>query len=159
MKDKIENILGKDINGATLRLLSDSDIENFASMKIKEMQYHIEGARKFGIEDNYCINFNAVDALKDLDDYTTLVIDYAGKTVGFTQLSDFPYYGKNNSGVQINNLYIKEEYRNKGIATSIIKELRANFDNITLEVWYEIDSLDKYRHMGFREIAKVMLLD
>ena len=156
MKDKIEGILGKDIDGVTLR---DNDIKEFASMKIKEMQYHIDSARKLGIEDNYCIDFNEEAAIKDLEDYTTLMINYDEKIVGFTQLSDFPYYGKNNSGIQIDNLYIKEEYRNKGIATSIIKEFRNNFDNVTLEVWYEIDSLDKYKHMGFREIAKIMLLD
>jgi hypothetical protein len=159
MKEKIDSILGLNIRGVTLKLLTYRDINEFASMKLSEMNYHIKWANKLGIQDNYCINFSKEDAIKDLEDYTTLIINYNDIIVWFIQMSDFPYYGKNTSGIQIDNLYIKEEYRDKGIAASIIRKLKSKFDNITLEIWYEMDSLEKYKHIGFREICKIMLLD
>ena len=158
-KEIIDIILEIKFDNIKLDLLKYNDIKEFALMKINEMRYHIQSAKKLGIQDNYCINFNEEDAINDLEEYNTFIIKYNNIVIGFIQISDFPYYGKDNVGIKIDNLYIKEQYRNKGIATNIINNLKNKFDNISLEVWYEIDSLKKYESIGFREIGKIMLLD
>lgn len=159
MDNRIRSLLGVNIDGVELRLLCEKDISEFSAMKVDEMRYHIKYADSLGIKDRYCIEFNGLDAVKDLCDYTTLIICCGDSIIGFIQISDFPYYGSSKSGIKIDNLFIKAEYRNKGVATDIIRKLRSKFDCITLEVWYELDNLEKYKHIGFREIAKVMLLD
>ena len=159
MDNIISGLLGVNIDGVELRLLCEKDINEFSAMKVDEMRYHIKYADSLGIEDRYFIEFNGLDAVKDLCDYTTLIICCGDSIIGFIQISDFPYYGSSKSGIKIDNLFIKEEYRSKGIATSIINKFRSEFDNITLELWYGMDTLEKYKHMGFREIGKIMLLD
>lgn len=158
-KEIIDIILEIKFDNIKLDLLKYNDIKEFALMKINEMRYHIQSAKKLGIQDNYCINFNEEDAINDLDEYNTFIIKYNNIVIGFIQISDFSYYGKDNTGIKIDNLYIKEQYRNKRIATNIINNLKNNFTNISLEVWYGIDSLEKYESIGFREIGKIMLLD
>ena len=158
-KEIIDIILEIKFDNIKLDLLNYNDIKEFALMKINEMRYHIQSAKKLGIQDNYCINFNEEDAINDLDEYNTFIIKYNNIVIGFIQISDFPYYGKDNTGIKIDNLYIKEQYRNKRIATNIINNLKNKFTNISLEVWYGIDSLKLYEKIEFREIGKIMLLD
>lgn len=158
-KEIIDVVLGIHIDSIKLDLLRYKDTKDFALMKQAEMRSHIASAVKFGIQDNYCINFSEQDALSDLEEYVTFVVKYNDTNVGFIQVSDFPYFGKDSRGIKLDNIYIKDEYRNKGIATSIIYSLRNKFNNIVMEVWYEIDALKLYEKIGLREIGKIMLLD
>ena len=158
-KEIIDVVLGICIDSIKLDLLRYKDIKDFALMKQAEMRSHITNAITLGIQDNYCINFSEQDALSDLEEYATFIIKYDNTSVGFIQVSDFPYFGKDSRGIKLDNIYIKDEYRNKGIATNIIYNLRNKFNNIVMEVWYEIDALKLYEKIGLREIGKIMLLD
>lgn len=158
-KEIIDVVFGICIDNIKLDLLGHNDRKEFALMKQAEMRSHIANAITFGIQDNYCINFSEQDALSDLEEYVTFIVKYNNTNVGFIQVSDFPYFGKDSSGIKLDNIYIKDEYRNKGIATSIINNLRSRFNNIVMEVWYEIDALKLYEKIGLREIGKIMLLD
>ena len=59
--------------------------------------------------------------------------------------------------VEINNIYVKEDYRNSGIASKLleymIKEIK-DIDNITLEVRVDNESaINLYKKFGFKIIG------
>lgn len=60
--------------------------------------------------------------------------------------------------IEINYIYVKEEYRKKGIATKLLQELiKENHDkeNITLEVnENNQNAINLYKKLGFIEVAK-----
>ena len=138
-----------------LEYIHPIDYEEFADMKLREMAYHVLYAEKLNIEDLYCKSYTEKQALASLDKYSTYMLKNSkNKTLGFVQLSDF--IGINTGrGVYVNNLYIKEEYRRIGIATSVLNYFTDKFNEVIFEAYYDIPGNKLYKDLGFIEIGKV----
>lgn len=133
------------------------EYEEFVDMKLKEMEHHVIYAEKLGIEDIYCSSYTEEQALKSLNKHKTYMLKSSeNKIFGFVQLSDFTGINTG-SGVYVNNLYIKENYRKMGIATSVLNYLANKFNEVIFEAYYNIPGNKLYKDLGFVEIGKIYL--
>lgn len=77
-----------------------------------------------------------------LNDYYNIVID--NKVIGCLLLTD------NDDGKLLDEIYLEEEYRNKGIGTSIIKSVVMSNDIIYLWVYKKNErAISLYKRLGF----------
>lgn len=61
--------------------------------------------------------------------------------------------------LKISSLYIKEEYRNKGIATNCISKLIDTYGkSLTLDLYYDGKAKELYKKLGFKNKYSVMEL-
>ena len=82
---------------------------------------------------------------KLLDNYLNIVVD--DKIVGCLLLTD------KDDGILLDEIYLEEDYRNKGIGTDIIKNVISNNDKIYLWVYKEnFKAVSLYKKLGFNVI-------
>ena len=140
-----------------MEIISPIDGLVFAVMKLKEMEFHVEYAKKMGIDDIYCNSYTLEQAMKSKNKYDTYMLrNKTDNILGFIQLSNFDKANTGN-GIFINNLYIEEQYRGRGVATDVLTFLLDRFNEVMFETYYNIPGNKLYRELGFREIGKIYL--
>ena len=93
-------------------------------------------------EINKINNYVKNEVPKLLNNYSNIVVD--NKIVGCLLLTP------KDDGILLDEIYLEEEYRNKGIGTNIIKEVISNNDIIYLWVYKEnIQAISLYKKLGF----------
>lgn len=140
-----------------MEIISPMDGLVFAEMKLKEMEFHVEYAKKIGIDDIYCNSYTLEQAMKSQNKYETYILrNRTDNILGFIQLSNFDKVNTGN-GVYVNNLYVREQYRGKGVATDVLNHLSDKFNEVMFETYYNIPGNKLYRKLGFKEIGKIYL--
>lgn len=140
-----------------MEIISPMDGLVFAEMKLKEMEFHVEYAEKMGINDIYCKSYTLEQAMESRDKYNTYIVKNSTDNIlGFVQLSNFDKVNTGN-GVYINNLYVREQYRGKGVATAVLNFISNKFNEVMLETYYDIPGNKLYQELGFKEIGKIYL--
>lgn len=140
-----------------MEIISPIDGLLFAVMKLKEMEFHVEYAKKMGIDDIYCNSYTLEQAMESKNKYDTYMLrNKTDNIFGFIQLSNFDKANTGN-GIFINNLYVEEKYRGKGVATDILNFLSDKFNEVMLEAYYNIPGNKLYKELGFKEIGKIYL--
>lgn len=87
-------------------------------------------------------NYVTNEVPKLINDYCNIIVD--DKIVGCLLLTD------KDDGTLLDEIYLEEKYRNKGIGTNIIKEVINNNDIIYLWVYKEnIQAISLYKKLGF----------
>ena len=82
-----------------------------------------------------------------INDYSNIIVD--NKIVGCILLKN------NNNSKLLDEIYLEEEYRNKGIGTEIIKDILNNNDVVYLWVYKENEkALSLYKKLGFNVIEE-----
>ncbi|MBR4618949.1 MAG: GNAT family N-acetyltransferase [Bacilli bacterium] len=119
---------------------SDDDIEKLIDYKKKTI---FEYAKDLPINEiNKINNYVKNNVPKLLNNYFNIVVD--DKVVGCLLLTD------RDDGVLLDEIYLEEEYRNKGIGTDIIKNVINNNDIIFLWVYKEnLKAVSLYKKLGF----------
>ena len=140
-----------------MEIISPIDGLLFAVMKLKEMEFHVEYAKKMKIDDIYCNSYTLEQAMESKNKYDTYTLkNKTDNILGFIQLSNFNKANTGN-GIFINNLYVEEKYRGKGVATDILNFLSDKFNEVMLEAYYNIPGNKLYKELGFKEIGKIYL--
>lgn len=140
-----------------MEIISPIDGLVFAVMKLKEMEFHVEYAEKMGIDDIYCKSYTPEQAMESKNKYDTYTLkNKTDNILGFIQLSNFNKANTGN-GIFINNLYVEEQYRGKGVATDVLTFLSNKFNEVMLEAYYNIPGNKLYQELGFKEIGKIYL--
>ena len=92
-------------------------------------------------------NYVTDEVPKLISDYCNIIVD--NKIVGCLLLTN------KDDGKLLDEIYLEEEYRNKGIGTNIIKEVISNNDIIYLWVYKEnIQAISLYKKLGFNVIEE-----
>ena len=87
-------------------------------------------------------NYVTSEVPKLINDYCNIVVD--NKVIGCLLLTN------KDDGILLDEIYLEEEYRNKGIGTNIIKEVINNNNIIYLWVYKEnIQAISLYKKLGF----------
>ena len=82
-----------------------------------------------------------------INDYCNIIVD--NKIVGCILLTN------NDSGKLLDEIYLEEEYRNKGIGTKIIMNILNNNDVVYLWVYKENEkAISLYKKLGFNVIEE-----
>ena len=140
-----------------MEIISPMDGLVFAEMKLKEMEFHVEYAKKMGIDYIYCNSYTLEQAIKSQNKYETYILrNRTDNILGFIQLSNFDKVNTGN-GVYVNNLYVREQYRGKGVATDVLNLLSDKFNEVMFETYYNIPGNKLYQKLGFKEIGKIYL--
>ena len=140
-----------------MEIISPIDGLLFAVMKLKEMEFHVEYAKKMGIDDIYCNSYTLEQAMESKNKYDTYILkNKTDNILGFIQLSNFDKANTGN-GIFINNLYVEEQYRGKGVATDVLTFLSNKFNEVMFEAYYNIPGNKLYKELGFKEIGKIYL--
>ena len=129
----------------TLVKSSNKDIDKLMEYKkntIYEYAKDLSNSEKKKI-DNYIKN----EVPKSINDYFNIVVD--NKTIGCVLLAD------KDDGKILDEIYLEEEYRNKGIGSDIIKNIQKN--NNILYLWVYKDNkkaLSLYKRLMFNIILE-----
>ena len=96
-------------------------------------------------------------------DYINSLSDYKVSINAFTKILvyidkdivAFLDYSKMYEKIEINYVFVKEEYRNRKIAYKLIKSIMKDYDSITLEVRIDNEyAIKLYKSLGFKIIGK-----
>ena len=119
---------------------SNDDIEKLIDYKKKTIFEYAKDLSENEI--NKINNYVKNNVPKLLNNYFNIVVD--NKVVGCLLLTD------KDDGTLLDEIYLEEKYRNKGIGTNIIKEVINNNDIIYLWVYKEnIQAISLYKKLGF----------
>lgn len=142
-------------------VITNYEIELFGKYKVELIKYHQEYANKLGLQDQmvekYNIN-NAIRHIKENGYYQFLIIN-DNKTIGILEYQITKSDIDSKDILYLKNIYIKEEYRGKGIGKKVIKELQKLNYRIELECWYGMPSNELYKSLGAKEIKTRYILE
>ena len=117
---------------------------------LKLIEYKLESifdyAENLSLEEINQINdYVKSNVPKELNNYKVICID--DKKVGCLLITN------KDDGVLLDEIYLEEKYRNKGIGTSIIKEILSNYNIVYLWVYkLNTKALSLYKELGFKII-------
>ena len=117
-------------------------------------------------DDSIDPNFVVKDYFKNMiTDKENILLCYEEDNIIKGYLFLKPNYRNNKKGYLIDGLFVLEEYRNKGIATSlleeafrIVKENNVNFVDINV-LEENTNAIDLYHSLGFKDVVKGMSID
>lgn len=96
-------------------------------------------------EINKINNYVKNNVPKLLNDYSNIIVD--NKVIGCLLLTN------KDDGILLDEIYVEQEYRNKGIGTDIIKNVINENDIIYLWVYKEnVKAISLYKKLGFNVI-------
>ena len=122
---------------------SNDDIKKLIDYKKKTIFEYAKDLSSNEI--NKINNYVKNNVPKSLNNYSNIVVD--DKIVGCLLLTD------RDDGILLDEIYLEEEYRNKGIGTDIIKNVISNNDIIYLWVYKEnLKAVSLYKKLGFNVI-------
>jgi len=123
----------------------------------KLIKFHKKYAEKLGIYDIQLACHTKKDSKNSLMEEGKVVnlIKYGGVVVGLVVYSKIESVLSEDCWY-INNLYIDEDYRGRGIGSEVIRRLSES-TNIGLEVscWYELEAHEFYKKLGFVPIKTI----
>ena len=119
---------------------SSEDIDRLIDYKKRTIYEYAKDLSENEI--NKINNYVENEVPKLLNNYSNIVVD--NKIVGCLLLTP------KDDGTLLDEIYLEEEYRNKGIGTNIIKEVISNNDIIYLWV-YKLNkkAIELYKKLGF----------
>ena len=123
--------------------LVKSSINDIDILIIYKKETIFEYAKNLSNEEIDRINNYVTNNIPDyLDNYNNIVVN--NKIIGCLLITNI------DDGILLDEIYLEEEYRNKGIGTSIIKNVIDNNSNIYLWV-YKLNkqAINLYKKLGF----------
>ena len=123
--------------------VTKNDISKLIEYKLKSI---FDYAQNLSLEEINQINdYVKSNVPKELNNYKVICID--DKKVGCLLITN------KDDGVLLDEIYLEEKYRNKGIGTSIIKEILSNYNIVYLWVYkLNTKALSLYKKLGFKII-------
>jgi len=124
---------------------SDKDIDRLIFYKKKNIYEYANNLSKDEIDriNNYVNN----NVLKLIGNYCNIIVD--DKVIGCLLITD------HDDGKLLDEIYLEEEYRNKGIGTDIIKKVIYDNDIVYLWVYKENKrAVALYKKLGFNVIEE-----
>ena len=122
---------------------SSKDIEKLIEYKKKTIYEYAKDLSEDEI--NEINNYVEVEVLKLLNKYFNIIVD--NKIVGCLLLT------VKDDGILLDEIYLEEEYRNKGIGTDILKNILNDSNIVYLWVYKEnVKAISLYKRLGFKVI-------
>lgn len=143
------------------KVKSDEEINKFGIYKVKLIKEHQYYANKLGLNDIVVDKYNINDALKHIGEknhYQFLILEN-DQDVGIVEYKIIKSEIDNKEILYLKDIYIKTDYRGKGLGTKVLNELKKSNYRIELECWYGMPSNNFYKSFGFKEIKTRYMLD
>ena len=138
----------------------ESLIQEYIDMYLDLINLHYEEAALQGIYDaehDRKTKEDAIDKLMNPDIQIELVCDHA-EVIGYVRYqadhteTEQMIVDDENTGIHIDQLYIKEAWRKMGYGTYMLQSLKETYKKISLDCYYSSDSNEFYQKMGFKPV-------
>ena len=138
----------------------ESLIQEYIDMYLDLINLHYEEAALQGIYDaehDRKTKEDAIDKLMNPDIQIELVCDHA-EVIGYVRYqadhteTEQMIVDDENTGIHIDQLYIKEAWRKMGYGTFMLQSLKETYKKISLDCYYSSDSNEFYQKMGFKPV-------
>lgn len=138
----------------------ESLIREYIDMYLDLINLHYEDAALQGIYDaehDRKTKEDAIDKLMNPDIQIELVCDHA-EVIGYVRYqadhteTEQMIVDDENTGIHIDQLYIKEAWRKMGYGTFMLQSLKETYKKISLDCYYSSDSNEFYQKMGFKPV-------
>lgn len=148
-------------NRIDLIKVTQENLNVFAKLKVIEIHYHKKYADISNITDTETLNYTETDATSHFceKDYYQYLISVNYETVGILEYKLTTASVSSKNICELCNIYIVEEQQNKGYATDIISYLKKTYHTLELDVYYNLQSKELYKSLGFKEIYSRMILE
>ena len=126
--------------------LMKADIDDVSTLIDYKLKNIFDYAENLSLEEIKQINnYVKSNVPKQIDDYKVICIN--DKKIGCLLVIN------KDDGVLLDEIYLEEKYRNKGIGTSIIKKILSNYNIVYLWVYkLNTKALSLYKKLGFKII-------
>lgn len=126
--------------------LMKADIDDVSTLIDYKLKNIFDYAENLSLEEIKQINnYVKSNVPKQIDDYKVICIN--DKKIGCLLVIN------KDDGVLLDEIYLEEKYRNKGIGTSIIKKILSNYNIVYLWVYkFNTRALSLYKKLGFKII-------
>lgn len=136
------------------------EAELFGRYKVKLVKYHQKYANELGLFDDKVARYNLKEALKHINEpnWYQYLIMFDDKAVGIIEYQILKSEIDNGDIIYISDIYIEQDYRNKGIGKQIIQNLKKSNKRIELECWYDLPANGFYKSIGMKKLKTVYML-
>ena len=140
---------------------NQEEIKEFGKYKVELIKEHQYYANNINLYDMVVDDYNINDALRHIGkkNYYQFLIINDKQSIGILE------YKIENSEIDdkeilyLKDIYIKKEFKNKGIGKKVLSELKKLNYRIELECWYNMPANNFYKTMGFKELKTRYMLD
>ena len=140
------------MNVALKEVNNDKDIEVFGKYKVELVKYHQQYAQKLGLFDSVVDNYSYEDAIRHINEegYFQFLIELDNETVGIMEYQITDSIIDKKKILYIKKLYIKDNFRGKGIGKKVIESLKKLNYRIELECWYGMPANNLYKSLEIK---------
>lgn len=143
------------------KLESQEDINEFGKYKVELIKEHQYYANNLGLYDRVVDKYDINDALRHVGqkNYYQFLIMNDKQNIGMLEYKIENSEIDNKEILYLKDLYIKKEFRSKGIGKKVLNELKSLNYRIELECWYNMPANDFYKAFGFKELKTRYMIE
>lgn len=140
---------------------NDNEIEEFGKYKVDLIKEHQYYANRLGLYDMVVEKYNINDALRHIDEknYSQFLIMNDNQSIGIVEYKIDKSEIDNKEILYLKDIYIKREFRGKGLGREALNELKKLNYRIELECWYGMPANNFYKSFGFKELKTRYMID
>jgi len=143
-----------------IEVKNEFQLQLFTSFKSKLMAEINVAASELGIVDKEIQAYDINRALKSTKVRDNFLITYKNRVIGGSQVSIREALCETKQVVFLHNVYVEESSRNLGAGQHIIDFISKSYKKpIECECWYEMDSLNFFKSLGFRMVRITLYSD
>ena len=143
------------------KLEDQEEINEFGRYKVELIKEHQYYANNLGLYDMVVDKYNINDALRHIEqkNYYQFLIMNNKQSIGIVE------YKIENSEIDskeilyLKDIYIKKEFRGRGLGREVLNELKKLKYRIELECWYGMPANNFYKSFGFKELKTRYMID
>lgn len=143
------------------RLESQKEIKEFGRYKVELIKEHQYYANNLGLYDMVVDKYSINDALRHIDqkNYYQFLIINDKQSIGMVEYKIENSEIDNKEILYLKDIYIKKEFRGKGLGRKVLNELKKLNHRIELECWYGMPANNFYKSFGFKELKTRYMID
>lgn len=135
-------------------ICTKEDLLIMGSLKIELMQYHLQYALQFGIDDIELIQYDLEQALSTAESRNNFLFIRDNTPVGMAQVEEQISDVDGMPILFVHGIYIKPSARNSSIAGIFLRYLCRRYKKrIECECWYDLPASILYQKAGFKPMV------
>ena len=129
---------------------SENELNILCEMKVELMDYLVQYANKFNIQDDELMKYSMEQALSTIHQRVNYLIFLNEEPVGMSQIQEQISDVDNRPILFVHSLYIKPLIQKRGIGGKYLRYLCRKYNKrIEIECWYDIPAKSLYERAGF----------
>ena len=154
------------------KLENHKEIKEFGRYKVELIKEHQYYANNLGLQDMVVDKYNINYALRHIGKknyyqfliihifpWIFFIITNNKQSIGMVEYKIENSKIDNKEILYLKDIYIKKEFRGKGLGREVLNELKKLNHRIELECWYGMPANNFYKSFGFKELKTRYMID